>query len=238
MRSVTEAYYESTQSNNTAVTHSGTNKTFYLSVNDGVIPNTSLVSFFNEGDIIYLADNHGSFSGYMTVQAINKTCIKVSIPVNTPSTGLFVHKVNSQANTMTVTLSQRNVTHVELIGYSLNVKSVGVMDFHHDAHDSRRLHARCIDDDYYILRCPELEKHDAVISNNHHANGAFAVLPAHDIGNSTDAPDSKHHVLNWTMGFKKVRFEGHLNKIQLQLLDRRGLPAKVARAHFWFRVFT
>lgn len=214
----------------------------FLAIKETSYPGTWTPQAFLDlgvGDVIYLTDNAGRSTDYLTITAMTPNIIKVNYKVDTGD-GLFMYKLNNYAashNEMTVDLgSQQNVTRVDLLGYQLMVQSLPLMEFHRIPTEGTDL-VGSIDNDWYALHIKELRS-DTVISNNKNANGAFAILPAHDLSSSSDDYDNKKHALNFypikSVSIKKQ----HLPKLTISLTDRIGNPAKVGRVHLWFKVHT
>ena len=114
---------------------------------------------------------------------------------------------------------------IKLIGYSLiNKRQVGPQNAH-----------EMIQDDYLILRIKEL--HGNVISNNRHANGAFAILYAGAHDNNTKGGADVHSsdpaglVVQSVASTNKI-----MRNLTVQVTDRTGQPAHFGRLHLWFKI--
>lgn len=119
----------------------------------------------------------------------------------------------------------KEIQQIKLIGYSLmNKRQVGPQHAH-----------EMIQDDYLILRIKEV--HGQVISNNRHANGAFAILYAGAHDNNTKGGADVHSSDPAGLVVQSV---GSTNKIMrnltVQVTDRTGQPAHFGRLHLWFKI--
>ena len=210
---------------------------------------TNLTWFFKVGDIVYLSNDAGTSTDYLTVKSFKGAngvnVMELSLPINVYNSGngfsvyLMKNYFKGSSYGMTVDVDLRNITKVDLLGYYLAVKSVSVMAAHEGAGGTGAGSTPIVDDDWYALRIPELEKYQSVKSNNMYANGAYAVLPAQDIASSSDDYDNKKHALNFLpQPFTCTAHQGHIQKLHVKLLDRRGNPANVSRVHLWFRFTT
>ena len=119
----------------------------------------------------------------------------------------------------------KEIQQIKLMGYSLmNKRQVGPQHAH-----------EMIQDDYLILRIKEV--HGQVISNNRHANGAFAILYAGAHESNTKGGADVHS--SDPVGLV-VQSVGSTNKIMrnltVQVTDRTGQPAHFGRLHLWFKI--
>ena len=120
----------------------------------------------------------------------------------------------------------KEIQQVKLVGYSLmNKRQVGPQHAH-----------EMIQDDYLILRIKEVD--GRVISNNRHANGAFAVLYAGAHGDNDKGGADVHKydpdglvVQNQMSSTNKI-----MRNLTVQLTDRTGQPAHFGRLHLWFKI--
>ena len=119
----------------------------------------------------------------------------------------------------------KQVEEVRLMGYSLiNKRNVGPQHAH-----------EMIQDDYLILRIKEVE--GRVISNNRHANGAFAILYAGSNADNTKGGVDVHRYD--TDGIVRQRVDATnsvMRNLTVELLDRTGQPAHFGRLHLWFKI--
>ena len=119
----------------------------------------------------------------------------------------------------------KQVEEVRLMGYSLiNKRQVGPQHAH-----------EMIQDDYLILRIKEVE--GRVISNNRHANGAFAILYAGSNADNTKGGVDVHRYD--TDGIVRQRVDATnsvMRNLTVELLDRTGQPAHFGRLHLWFKI--
>ena len=119
----------------------------------------------------------------------------------------------------------KQVAAVKLCGYTLvNKRAVGLQNQH-------EMQA----DDYIILRIKEIE--GKVISNNHHAHGAFAILRT----------GTSENLLQGSTQFSAYEPSGivcvptaasnsTLRNLTIEVLDRTGNPAHFGRFHLWFKL--
>ena len=113
---------------------------------------------------------------------------------------------------------------VQLVAYELANKPQ--VDFAH-AHELSI-------DDYIVMRVRELE--GDVVSNNRHANGAFAVL---NTGAMLDNPHGGRYYSQYEKGgivTQRITPAKKINSLTLDISDRKGNPARLGRVHFWFKV--
>jgi len=119
----------------------------------------------------------------------------------------------------------KEIQQFKLVGYSLiNKRQVGPQHAH-----------EMIQDDYLILRIKEVD--GKVISNNRHANGAFAVLYAGAHGDNDKGGADVH---KFDPDGLVVQHMSTTNKIMrnltVQVTDRTGQPAHFGRLHLWFKI--
>lgn len=130
-----------------------------------------------------------------------------------------------QALTAELDHGVKQVEEVRLMGYSLiNKRNVGPQHAH-----------EMIQDDYLILRIKEVE--GRVISNNRHANGAFAILYAGSNADNTKGGVDVHRYD--TDGIVRQRVDATnsvMRNLTVELLDRTGQPAHFGRLHLWFKI--
>ena len=130
-----------------------------------------------------------------------------------------------QALTAELDHGVKQVEEVRLMGYSLiNKRQVGPQHAH-----------EMIQDDYLILRIKEVE--GRVISNNRHANGAFAILYAGSNADNTKGGVDVHRYD--TDGIVRQRVDATnsvMRNLTVELLDRTGQPAHFGRLHLWFKI--
>jgi hypothetical protein len=119
----------------------------------------------------------------------------------------------------------KQVSAVKLVGYTLvNKRAVGIQNQH-----------EMQSDDYLILRIKEIEGH--VISNNHHAHGAFAILRT----------GTSENLLHGSTQFSAYEPSGivcvpvhstnaTLRNMTIEVTDRMGKPAHFGRFHLWFKL--
>ena len=119
----------------------------------------------------------------------------------------------------------KQVAAVKLVGYTLvNKRAVGLQNQH-----------EMQSDDYLILRIKEIEGH--VISNNHHAHGAFAILRT----------GTSENLLHGSTQFSAYEPGGivcvpvhstnaTLRNMTIEVTDRMGNPAHFGRFHLWFKL--
>jgi hypothetical protein len=119
----------------------------------------------------------------------------------------------------------KQVAAVKLVGYTLvNKRAVGLQNQH-----------EMQSDDYLILRIKEIEGH--VISNNHHAHGAFAILRT----------GTSENLLHGSTQFSAYEPSGivcvsvhstnaTLRNMTIEVTDRMGNPAHFGRFHLWFKL--
>lgn len=119
----------------------------------------------------------------------------------------------------------KQVSAVKLVGYTLvNKRAVGLQNQH-------EMQA----DDYLILRIKEIE--GKVISNNHHAHGAFAILRT----------GTSENLLQGSTQFSAYEPSGivcvpvnstnaTLRNMTIEVTDRMGKPAHFGRFHLWFKL--
>jgi hypothetical protein len=119
----------------------------------------------------------------------------------------------------------KQVEEVRLMGYSLmNKRNVGPQHAH-----------EMIQDDYLILRIKEVE--GKVISNNRHANGAFAILYAGSHADNTKGGVDVHKYDTDGIVVRRVDATNSvMRNLTVELLDRTGKPAHFGRLHLWFKI--
>ena len=130
-----------------------------------------------------------------------------------------------QALTAELDHGVKQVEEVRLMGSSLiNKRNVGPQHAH-----------EMMQDDYLILRIKEVE--GRVISNNRHANGAFAILYAGSNADNTKGGVDVHRYD--TDGIVRQRVDATnsvMRNLTVELLDRTGQPAHFGRLHLWFKI--
>ena len=115
---------------------------------------------------------------------------------------------------------------IKLMGYSLaNKRHVGLNATH-----------EAFNDDYLIMRINEINGH--VVSNNRHANGAFAVLPfgSHTAASSVGSVEYENFDTNGIVVQSLDASSAVIRNLTLQLTDRVGEPAHFGRLHLWFKL--
>ena len=179
-----------------------------------------------------------SLDGGVTADANRATLLKrnrVTTPLTTPSRSdernfypMYTTKPWRADTSLSVSLDHgvKSVSCVKLMGYALAGKRrVGL----HHAHEMRS-------DDYMILRVNELEGH--VVSNNRHANGAFAILHS---GSSSDncVGAVEYSMFEPTSGIVVHDLDAAnsvLRNMTVQITDRVGEAAHFGRIHLWFKI--
>lgn len=120
----------------------------------------------------------------------------------------------------------KQVSCIKLVGYSLaNKRQVGLQHSH-----------EVTADDFVILRINEIEGH--VVSNNRHANGAFAVLYC---GSSTDnvVGAIEFSMFDTVSGIVVQDVDATnsvMKNLTLEITDRQGKAAHFGRMHLWFKL--
>jgi hypothetical protein len=119
----------------------------------------------------------------------------------------------------------KQVAAVKLLGYSLvNKRQVGVQH----AHEMQA-------DDYLIMRIKEIDGH--VISNNHYADGAFAILRAGDTSNMiVGAAEFSSYEPNGIVCVPVHTSHSTVRNLTIEITDRLGAPAHFGRLHLWFKL--
>ncbi len=179
-----------------------------------------------------------SLDGGVTADANRATLLKrnrVTTPLTTPSRSdernfypMYTTKPWRADTSLSVSLDHgvKSVSCVKLMGYALAGKRrVGL----HHAHEMRS-------DDYMILRVNELE--GRVVSNNRHANGAFAILHS---GSSSDncVGAVEYSMFEPTSGIVVHDLDAAnsvLRNMTVQITDRVGEAAHFGRIHLWFKI--
>lgn len=90
------------------------------------------------------------------------------------------------------------------------------------------------DDEYVILNIRGVS--GAVVSNNPHAHGSFAVLP---VSSSLGANGASEFCMYEPAGVKTLNLSGNsrnLSELRLSVTDRAGRPLHMGRFHAWFRL--
>ena len=113
---------------------------------------------------------------------------------------------------------------IKLVGYSIvNKRQVGVNHQH-----------ELMNDDYFILHINEID--GKIVSNNKHANGAFAVLHT-PVGMKTEG--AIEHSQFDPAGVVTHYFDNcdsTIRSLTIKVTDRRGQPAHIGRLHLWFKL--
>lgn len=141
-----------------------------------------------------------------------------------------LYKANTWSNkALTIRFDHgiKDVHKITLVGYSINHKrQVGVQHAH-------EMHT----DDFLILRIPEID--GQVVSNNRHANGAFAVLQSGDSSNNLvgSTEISRYDPLG-IVSVDVNRGSLPLRNLHVEVTDRDGNPAHFGRFHLWFKILT
>ena len=119
----------------------------------------------------------------------------------------------------------KEVKQIKLMGYSLiNKRQVGPQHAH-----------EMVQDDYLILRIKEVT--GQLISNNRHANGAFAVLYSGSHGQNTKGGVDVHtYETDGLVVQNLTATSSVMRNLTLQLTDRTGKPAHFGRLHLWFKI--
>ena len=119
----------------------------------------------------------------------------------------------------------KEVKQIKLMGYSLiNKRQVGPQNAH-----------EMVQDDYLILRIKEVT--GQLISNNRHANGAFAVLYSGSHGQNTKGGVDVHtYETDGLVVQNLTATNSVMRNLTLQLTDRTGKPAHFGRLHLWFKI--
>ncbi len=129
-------------------------------------------------------------------------------------------------STLTANLDSgvKYVNCIKLLGYSVAAKrQVGVAHGHEMSAD-----------DYLILRIKEVQ--GKVVSNNSHANGAFAILYAGATDNN-NIGGIEFHRFDAENGIAVQSMQPTiLRNLTLEVLDRFGNPAHFGRLHLWFKL--
>jgi hypothetical protein len=77
-----------------------------------------------------------------------------------------------------------------------------------------------------------------VISNNKHANGAFAVLHT-PLGDNVESEGAIEHSRFEPDGIVTHYFDNcdsTIRNLTIKVTDRRGQPAHIGRLHLWFKL--
>ena len=129
-------------------------------------------------------------------------------------------------STLTANLDSgvKYVNCIKLLGYSVAAKrQVGVSHGHEMSAD-----------DYLILRIKEVQ--GKVVSNNSHANGAFAILYAGATEHNSIG-GIEYHRFDAENGIAVQSMQPTiLRNLTLEVLDRFGNPAHFGRLHLWFKL--
>ena len=143
-----------------------------------------------------------------------------------------LYKANTWSNkALTIRFDHgiKDVHNITLIGYSIaHKRQVGVQHAH-------EMHT----DDFLILRIPGID--GQVVSNNRHANGAFAVLQSGDSSNNLVGSTEISRYGSTTSPMASVditRGSLPLRNLIVEVTDRDGNPAHFGRFHLWFKILT
>ena len=120
----------------------------------------------------------------------------------------------------------KQVSCIKLVGYALaNKRQVGLQHAH-----------EVLADDYVILRINEIEGH--VVSNNRHANGAFAVLYSGSTSNNEvgAVEFSMFDTVNGIVVQDIDATNSVMRNLTLDVTDRQGRAAHFGRLHLWFKL--
>jgi len=118
----------------------------------------------------------------------------------------------------------KGVSCIKLMGYQMS----RVKEFKHDGHLKHM-------DDFMICEVDDVQ--GRIVSNNHFAHGAFAVLSLgadnYDTENTRELHAFDAHGL-FNHYFSPINTQ--LRMLTIRLLDRQGNPAHIGRLHLWFKV--
>ena len=134
-------------------------------------------------------------------------------------------RANNSQMTARLDHGVKEVKQIKLMGYSLiNKRQVGPQHAH-----------EMVQDDYLILRIKEVT--GQLISNNRHANGAFAVLYSGSHGQNTKGGVDVHtYETDGLVVQNLTATNSVMRNLTLQLTDRTGKPAHFGRLHLWFKI--
>lgn len=120
----------------------------------------------------------------------------------------------------------KQVSCIKLVGYALaNKRQVGI----HHGHE-------VVADDYIVLRIKEIK--GQVVSNNRHANGAFAVLHCGSTSHN-EVGAVEFSMFNTVDGIVVQDVDATnsvLRNLTLEVTDRQGKAAHFGRLHIWFKL--
>jgi len=134
------------------------------------------------------------------------------------------HYLSGSTLTANLDSGVKYVNCIKLLGYSVAAKrQVGVQHGHEMSAD-----------DYLIVRIKEVQ--GKVVSNNSHANGAFAILYAGATDNN-NIGGIEFHRFDAENGIAVQSMQPTiLRNLTLEVLDRFGNPAHFGRLHLWFKL--
>ena len=119
----------------------------------------------------------------------------------------------------------KKVHRISLVGYTfVNKKQVGIQSGH-----------EMLQDDYLILNIQEMQGH--VMSNNKHAENAFAILQTgHDVNTTTGGTEFSMYDPAGIVTLDLPDPGLAIKQMTAQLTDREGKVAQFGRCHLWFKV--
>ena len=148
------------------------------------------------------------------------------IPLEVFPYPVYLNKNWASGSTLYANLDHgvKSLACIKLVGYSIvNKRQVGIV------HQNE-----LINDDYFVVHINEIE--GKIISNNKHANGAFAVLHV-PVGNQTEG--AIEHSQFDPEGIVTHYFDNcdsTIRNLTIKVTDRRGQPAHIGRLHLWFKL--
>ena len=113
---------------------------------------------------------------------------------------------------------------IKLVGYSIvNKRQTGTL------HQNE-----LINDDYFVLSIVEIE--GKIVSNNKHANGAFAVLHVPVGDQSKGAMEHSQFDPDGIVTHYFDNCDSTIRNLTIKVTDRKGQPAHIGRLHLWFKL--
>ena len=203
-------------------------QSFYSSAGTGMMKFSSLHSAMENlhQAIIPITDKRGVQKQQLVRYDAYGVPQTEEIPLEVLPYPVYLNKNWASGSTLYAHLDHgvKSLTCIKLVGYSIvNKRQVGIV------HQNEM-----INDDYFVLHINEIE--GKIISNNKHANGAFAVLHV-PVGNQSEGaiehsrfdPDGivTHYLDNC---------DSTIRNLTIKVTDRKGQPAHIGRLHLWFKL--
>lgn len=183
-------------------------------------------------------DGTGAMAPYTSIIEAMKNRGLLKLPMTNPSGNtaalqdeayaypLYLNQKWSHNSTLHATLDHgiKGLACIKLVGYTVvNKRQIGITHQH-----------ETINDDFLILHIDELN--GKVISNNKHANGAFAVLHTPVGVRAEGAIEHSQFDASGIVTHQFDNCESKIRKLTIKVTDRRGQPAHIGRLHLWFKL--